>query len=82
MSDDLTSIRIAVVSIQKDLENTSHRAKNIEMKLDAFVLHRDLKPLESRIGDLEDSRDWIVKALVGAWIGGFATVISLLLNKL
>jgi hypothetical protein len=54
--DSIVEIKVALTAIARDLEHTSHRARNIEQKLDAFVLLRDLEPIELRISVLESSR--------------------------
>ena len=58
--DSIVEIKVALTAIARDLEHTSHRARNIEQKLDAFVLLRDLEPI-----GLGSSRGIVRRQLLG-----------------
>lgn len=72
---DMTEIKVSLATIQRDLEHTSFRARNIETKLDAFVIHRDLEPLVARIVMVESFQTWVQRSIIFAVVAGLAGLI-------
>lgn len=73
--DPLMAVLISLARIEERQEAAAHRARNIDMKLDACVRRDDLKPLEMRVEKLEGFQSWATRTAgtVGIMVfGGLA----------
>jgi hypothetical protein len=57
------------------------RHNNLKQVIDELATKRDLETIEARVEHLEGSRDWVVKAVVGAWMAGSGVVATLFTRK-
>jgi hypothetical protein len=78
VSDDDTRVHIAELRVE--LRETRHDLKNLLQAISGLPTSRDMSALEARVESLEASRDWVVKAVVGAWVAG-AGVVALFGRK-
>jgi hypothetical protein len=78
MTDDT---RVHIAELRGDLRRTQADIKNLIQALAALPTSRDLRAIEARIESLESSRDWVVKAVVGAYVAGTG-VVALFSRKL
>lgn len=84
----LTDIKVALAEIKANTEFTSHRVRNIEQRMDAYVPRREIETtneaLENRVKDLEDSVKrayWSIIGLVITFVGSGATLGLTLMVK-
>jgi hypothetical protein len=78
----LTAIQVALGKIEVTVENTSHRIRNIEARLDAYVPRQEIesknKSLEERVTTLESENKKLLWYIIGLLVtilisvGGFA----------
>jgi polyhydroxyalkanoate synthesis regulator phasin len=62
-------------------EAAQHRHANLRMTIEGLATKKDLEAIEERVESLEGSRDWVVKAVFGAWVAGTG-VVAFFTNKL
>lgn len=62
--------------VTTEIKHLSHDVKNINQKLDAYPTQRDLSAVRDRVASLEDSRSWLIKSVMWAWICGTGVVIG------
>jgi hypothetical protein len=77
----LTEIKVALAEIKVNTENTMHRVRNIEQRLDAYVPRHEIKithdALENRVKDLEEGIKWAYRSIVGLVITVIGSSITL-----
>lgn len=81
----LVQIQVSLATIGKAVEQTEHRARNIEQRMDTLLPRREQEVIDAgqneRIKKLEELVSWGQKAIIGAWLAGVG-VAGLVLKKL
>ncbi|MEZ0171016.1 hypothetical protein [Microvirga sp. TS319] len=90
MSDDtgLTAFKVEFAEFRGELrtefKNLARDVRNLTQKMDEqsvhFVPRKEIEQMnaavDGRVSSLEDSRTWLVRWIVGAWLAGIATVMT------
>jgi hypothetical protein len=85
MSDEdgkiLTAIQVSLARIEQNIENLTHRFRNMEQASQAFVPRREIEQahdtLSDRIKILEDRHEAVNRWLWAAWLAGLTAVGTL-----
>ncbi len=77
---EITSMLVALGRIEEWQKANNHRLTSVEAKIDSQPTRREFEEArrsdQSRIKSLEDSRSWIIKAVIGAWLSGITFVYA------
>jgi hypothetical protein len=78
--DQMTAMLVALGRIEENQKASYLRLANVETKLDGQPTRREFeearKADQARIKSLEDSRSWIIKAVIGAWLAGVSFIYA------
>lgn len=89
MSEDI-SIHALLARIDERTENTMHRLRNMEAKMEAqalqFIPRKEVEAttaaIDNRVSKLEETQRKVAWAIITAWIGGLGTVGAMIARKL
>lgn len=81
-------LRVTLARIEERQESTTHRLRNMDMKLEAFVTKRDLEamgdhvaatcgPLDKRLDKIESASAWIVRTIMAAVVAAVAGLFAI-----
>jgi len=77
---EMTTVLVALGRIEEGQKAAAARLVIVESKLDGQPTRREFeearKADQARIKSLEDSRNWIIKAVIGAWLAGLAFITA------